>query len=131
MPLKNGSRNRLNHPNQRRSNFKPLGFRQYFAFYSLIRKDINLGPPDLDSPQKCASGDICHFHFGSHPICTKNTPSIYGSYPVVITWIVHINYKPIWWSGLCCGMSNDHMSRWLWVRILLVYILSGRTRFQF
>src|SRR6266481_6947646 len=87
MPMKNGSRNRLNHPNQRRSNFKPPGFHQYFAFYSLIRKDINLGPPDLDSPQKCASGDICHFHFGSHPICTKNTPSIYGSYPVVITWI--------------------------------------------
>ena len=26
--------------------------------YSLIRKDTNLGPPDLDSPQKYASGDI-------------------------------------------------------------------------
>ena len=38
--------------------FKPPGFREYFMFYSLIRKDTNLGPPDLDSPQKSASGDI-------------------------------------------------------------------------
>jgi hypothetical protein len=55
---KNGSKNRPNHPNQRRLIFKPPGFREYFVFYSLIRKYTNLGPPDLDSPQNYASGDI-------------------------------------------------------------------------
>ena len=39
-------------------NFKSLDFNVYFIFYSLIRKDINLGSSDLDSPQKCASGNI-------------------------------------------------------------------------
>jgi len=58
IPSKNGSRNRLNHPNRRRSIFKLPGFHEYFAFYSLIREDTNLGPPDLDSPPKYASGDI-------------------------------------------------------------------------
>jgi len=56
IPSQNGSRNRLNHPNQRLI-FKLPGFHEYFTFYSLIMKDTNLGPPDFDSPQKCASGD--------------------------------------------------------------------------
>ena len=38
--------------------FQPLSFHKYFTFYSLIRKDTNLGPSDLDPPQKPASGDI-------------------------------------------------------------------------
>src|ERR1700676_5167207 len=36
-------------PNWRRSSFKPLAFCEYFVFYNLIRKNINLGPPDLEN----------------------------------------------------------------------------------
>jgi hypothetical protein len=39
---KNGSRIRLNHPNQRRSIFQPPGSHKCFAFCSLIGKDTNL-----------------------------------------------------------------------------------------
>ena len=53
IPSQNGSRNMLN----QRSIFKLPGFLEYFMFCSLIMKDTNLGPPDLDSPQKYASGD--------------------------------------------------------------------------
>ena len=42
IPSKNGSRNRLNHPNWRRSIFQPLGFHKYFTFCGLIGKDTNL-----------------------------------------------------------------------------------------
>jgi hypothetical protein len=31
---------------------------EHFIFCRLIRKDTNLGPPDLDSPQKYTSDDI-------------------------------------------------------------------------
>src|SRR6202035_3841536 len=36
---------------------KPPGFHQYFAFSSPIRKSTNLGPLDLESPQESAPGD--------------------------------------------------------------------------
>ena len=61
-------------PNQRRSNFKLPAFHEYFVFSCLIRKGINLGPPDLESPQKGASGNTHIIHFGPYPICPKITP---------------------------------------------------------
>ena len=38
--------------------FKPSMFRECFAFYSPIRKCTNMGPLDLESPQKSAPDDI-------------------------------------------------------------------------
>jgi hypothetical protein len=46
------------------------------VFSCLIRKGINLGPPDLESPQKDASGNTHIFHFSPYPICPKITPSL-------------------------------------------------------
>jgi hypothetical protein len=37
--------------------FKWLAFCEYFGFFDLIRKGTVMGPPDLESTQKCASGD--------------------------------------------------------------------------
>jgi hypothetical protein len=61
--LKNGSRYKLNHPNQRGSNFTPSGFHEYFGFSGPIRNGANLGPPDLESPQTDAP-DTHIVHFG-------------------------------------------------------------------
>jgi hypothetical protein len=57
-PSQNWSRTYIIYAILNKSKFKPPGFREYFVFYILIRKDTNLKPPDLDSPQKYASGDI-------------------------------------------------------------------------
>jgi hypothetical protein len=71
---KNGSQYKSNHPKWRRSNFKPLAFREYFVFSCLIRKGTNLGPPDLESSQKGISSDTHIVYFGPHPICLKIPP---------------------------------------------------------
>ena len=42
---------------------KPPGFHQYFAFSSPIRKSTNLGPSDLESPQESAPGDTHIIYF--------------------------------------------------------------------
>jgi len=54
--------------------FKPPGFCQYFVFSCLIRNGTVMGPPDLESTQKGAPGDIQIDHFGQDPICAKITP---------------------------------------------------------
>ncbi len=73
---KNGSWYKSNCPKRRGSNFKPPAFREYFVFSCLIRKGTNLGPPNLESPRKGASGDTHIVHFGPHPICLKIPPSL-------------------------------------------------------
>jgi hypothetical protein len=59
-----GPDTKLNHPNWRGSNFTPLGFRGYFGFSGPIRNGVNLGPPDLESPQTDAPADTYIVHFG-------------------------------------------------------------------
>ena len=56
--------------------FQTAAFCEYFVFSCLIRKGINLGPPDLESPQKGASGNTHIFHFSPYHICPKITPSL-------------------------------------------------------
>jgi len=46
-----------------RTEVKPPGFHQYFAFSSPIRKSTNLGPSDLESPQESAPGDTHIIYF--------------------------------------------------------------------
>jgi hypothetical protein len=57
-PLKNVFRQKLNHLNQRRSNFKPLAFCGYFAFCCSIRRGTNIRPPHSESPQQGAPHNI-------------------------------------------------------------------------
>jgi hypothetical protein len=86
------------------------------VFSCLIRKGTNLGPPDLESSQKGASGDIHIVHFGPHPICLKIPPPPYpighitSLQPLAIATdiamqsmaTVRVHYKD--W---CSGYSND------------------------
>src|SRR5882762_6835698 len=74
--LKNGSRHKLNNPKWRRSNFKPLGFHEYFINFDLIRKTITLGLPDLESAKKDAPHDTHIVHFRYYPIFSNITPLI-------------------------------------------------------
>jgi hypothetical protein len=61
--LKNGSRYKLNHPNQRGSNFTLLDFHEYFGFSGPIKNGANLGPPDLESSQTNTPADTHIVHF--------------------------------------------------------------------
>src|SRR5882672_5764100 len=70
---KNGSWYKSNSPKTEGAKFQTTGF---FMFSCLIRKGTNLGPPDLESSQKGASGDTHIVHFGPHPICLKIPPSL-------------------------------------------------------
>ena len=54
------------------SNFSSPAVREYFAFYSLIRKGTYIWLPDLESTQKCASTDIYIVHIGRVPYTTGN-----------------------------------------------------------
>jgi hypothetical protein len=74
---KNGSWYKLNYPKQKRSNFKLPALCKYFLFSCLIRKNTNLGPPDLEYSQKGASGDTHIVYFGPHPICLDIPPPPY------------------------------------------------------
>jgi hypothetical protein len=74
--LKNGFRHKLNHPKQRRSNFKPPEFYEYFINFDLIRKTITLGLPDLESAKKDAPHDTHIVHFGYYLIFFNITPLI-------------------------------------------------------
>src|ERR1700733_7392532 len=56
------------------SNFSSPAVREYFAFYSLIRKGTYIWLPDLESTQKCASTDIYIVHIGRVPYTTRNHP---------------------------------------------------------
>src|SRR5882724_5744261 len=101
---KNGSRYKSNRPKRRGSNFKPPAFREYFVFSCLIRKGTNLGPPDLESSQKGASGDTHIVHFGPLPICLKIPPSS--------PYRTHHNFAtPCYCNRHCnavCGNSKPH-----------------------
>src|SRR5258705_4533169 len=101
---KNGSWYKLNCPKRRGSNFKPPAFREYFVFSCLIRKGTNLGPPNLESPRKGASGDTHIVHFGPHPICLKIPPSL--------PYRTHHNFAtPCYCNKHCnavCGNSKVH-----------------------
>jgi len=57
--------------------FQTAGFLWDFVLSCLIRKGTNLGPPDLESSQKAASGDTHIVHFGPHPIWPQNPPPPY------------------------------------------------------
>jgi len=86
--------------------FKPLMFREYFAFYSLIRKYKKMGPPDLECPQKSAPGDIQIFHFWWHPISDKN-PSQIAQYF-------------IWPTPVHCNSHHGSISNLQLVQVLIL-----------
>src|SRR6266853_1457532 len=66
--LKNGSRCKSNHLKRRWSNFKPLGFREYFANFGLIRNGTMMRSPDSESAQINATSDTHIIHFGQDVI---------------------------------------------------------------
>ena len=57
----------------------------------LITQGINLEPPDLEFPQKGASGATHIVHFGPHPICATEPPN----YAQIIKWTRSIWYGPL------------------------------------
>jgi hypothetical protein len=94
------------------SNFSPPAVREYFAFYSLIRKDTDMGVPDLESTQKCAPNDIYIVHFGQHLIYARNAPLLspiaqHHNSPgpgipvnIAMSWVGIFTHITMWVHGL-------------------------------
>jgi len=72
--LKNGFRYKLNHSNWRVPLPKLLGFCEYFAFFSPIRKALIMRPPGSESSQNEAPDHTRIIPIGPHPTCPKITP---------------------------------------------------------
>ena len=96
IPSKNGFKNGLYCPNQRRSSFKPPAFCEYFTFYSLIRKDMH---------QKCplhiwqvTSGHYINStgHFKAHLVEWSVVLTFeimwFGNYVILEPWVWGFNF---------------------------------------
>ena len=86
--------------------FKPPGFHQYFAFFSLIRNGAMMGPPDLESTHKDASGDTHIIYFRQFQMCWNHPNNSPGSFDM----------DPKHHSNSPCTWAIHHITQWTWVR---------------
>ena len=86
--------------------FKPPGFHQYFAFFSLIRNGAMMGPPDLESTHKDASGDTHIIYFRQFQMCWNHPNNSPGSFDMDPK---HHSNSPRTWA-------IHHITQWTWVR---------------